>query len=195
MGIRKVFRKVFERIAARPETPPPAVHGRLQATTPKFFNQLPAGGGSLPIRQITPDYVTEVAFLDTPEEIEVAMGIRGYEFPALSPEGWVALTRRCPLEILAFLQMRGFGWTALHVVPIDVLVTVWGAAYGVNPTPFLSLEPDKRMAAFIERLEENFLFLERLPHETGRKILWESLSSGDFAAAVRQVGIEPPRLQ
>ena len=185
-------RKVSERKAAPHETPPPAVCGRPHVAVLKSDQLPPAGGGSLPAPDIscvcvpiTPDYVQDVVSLETEEKLSERIGLRFDELAALPTEDFYAVARKKPLELIVLLQIYGLAHLTFLVFPEDVTITVLGRVFGVDPAPFLALDPDEGSAAFRERIYGSAAFIEDMPAENGPAVLLEALYSGDFPDAVR----------
>ena len=195
MGIAGFFR----RLRALYETPPLAVRGRPHVAVLKS-NQLPlAGGGSLPApdtcRPITLEYVEEVYSLD-PGEIRASIGLTLEELTALPAEDFYALARRKPLELIAVLQMHGLALSVWSLFPADMTITVFGALLGVDPAPFLALDPDEGIAAFRERIHDSAASVDGLSDEMRGAVLVETIRCGDFTRAARDVaGVDAPRMQ
>ena len=186
------YRRFFKRLFAQHETPPRAVCGRPHIAVLKS-DQLPlAGGGSSSLpdfshtcRPITREYVEDAISWETVEDLVESVGLDLDELAALPTEEFFDVARKKPLELIALLQIHGLAHLTFLVFPADVTITVLGRAFGVDPAPFLALDPDEGSAAFRERIYGSAAFIEDMPAENGPAVLLEALYSGDFPDAVR----------
>ena len=167
------YRGFFKRLFAQHETPPPAV--------------------CVPI---TPDYVQDVVSLETEEKLSERVGLRFDELAALPTEDFYAVARQKPLELIVLLQIHGLAHLTFLVFPADVTITVLGRVFGVDPVPFLALDPDEGSAAFRERIYGSAAFIEDMPAEKRSAVLSAAFCSGNFRSAVREVAdVDPPFMQ
>lgn len=186
------IRKFFKRLLAPHETPPPAVDGRPHVAGSESDHLNPAGGGSSSLpdishtcRPITREYVEDAISWETVEDLVESVGLDLDELAALPTEEFFDVARKKPLELIALLQIHGLAHLTFLVFPADVTITVLGRAFGVDPAPFLALDPDEGSAAFRERIYGSAAFIEDMPAENGPAVLLEALYSGDFPDAVR----------